>query len=516
MVVQSTGGGPIVFPIGKTPGGYAPITFPTSTANVQAEVIQGTPYTATSATSTFQRFSANNRYWQVQVVSGTVSTGTLNAGFNNTTVDGNLTNTASSPNDAITIGIKSGGANASGAYTQLNYAAGTTGHNVGTGGTINAGLATTLTVGGSPYYFVTGVNKVVVGAIVPPSATCFADQAVLNSSSVSPTLNATYQWNLGGTPISGATTATYTTPPLTANGNYSVTVDNSGTTPAYEPTTSATLPITLSPALQVSLTVILQGAYNTGTGLMSSNFTPAQLAAYYGPFTGSNAPTTINTGAGPYDYTTSLVNLDFVDRYPTGPVPLGAPVDVVQVGVRSSQTAVEDGLGTVIPNQRRLAWLYPNGTINEFKTAGSTLTNYVSFCGLATGNYYVVVRHRNHLPIMSKNPIAYTAGNNSSASIDLTNKANVMQAVANLQEGGYLFFQTNKLAMFAGKIGERDRTSARFINAYDFFHVYYVNGSGLTGFRQQDVNLDGVVNAADYQFIQLNVDNLYLSGVPTW
>lgn len=510
-ISRNAGAGPaMIFPIGTATGGYSPITLSpanyTAAATVTAEAVTGISFTPTSVSPNLQRLSTV-RFWRVAVAAGAdLSGGTIQGSFNTTNpIPDNVNNTATPAINAVSLGIKTGGVNATGNYTQMVFA--------GAGGSLPGNGSITVTSPGltssNTYYIITGVNRTVAGTITNPGAVCFGDQASLAVTGDNPggVGTPTYQWRRNGTDISGATGTGYTTDPLTAGDNFVRVLGNTSNSPSFEPNVTPTFTPTLNPALQVDVRAILQGAYDPNTGLMSSLITPSQFQNYYQ--VGGAAPYNMNVGAGPYDFATSLVNLPFVDRYPVAspPPPLGT-IDAIFIGLRSTLSTVQD----TIVNYRKLAWLQPNGSILEFKTAGTSPTPYVSFC-IGAGSYYVVVRHRNHLPMITANPVSLAVGANPV--VDFTVRTNVRQAIANVQEGGYLFFQTNRLAMFAGKVGERDRTSARFVNAFDYAHVFRANLT-IGAFLQQDLNFDNVVNAADLQLIQTNVDNLFLSGVPTW
>ena len=49
---------------------------------------------------------------------------------------------------------------------------------------------------------------------------------------------------------------------------------------------------------------------------------------------------------------------------------------------------------------RRAALLKSDGSVVDLDGSSQ-----VKFKGIVPGNYYIVVRHRNHLPIMSANPV---------------------------------------------------------------------------------------------------------------
>jgi len=101
------------------------------------------------------------------------------------------------------------------------------------------------------------------------------------------------------------------------------------------------------------------------------------------------------------------------------------------------------------------------------------------------GSYYVVVRHRNHLAIMSASAIAISA---AGATYDFTNAAN------KAYNEGMKLLATGKYGMYSG-----DASADKFINASDqSFHWRPQNGS--SGYKSGDFNLDGFVNASDITF----------------
>lgn len=127
------------------------------------------------------------------------------------------------------------------------------------------------------------------------------------------------------------------------------------------------------------------------------------------------------------------------------------------------------------------AWLCSDGTILAF---ADTTKGYVSFGGVPTGNYYVVVRHRNHLAIMSAAPVSL----NSSvppAVYDFTT------AQSQAFGANPMVFTGIHFAMISGNASNADAV----INALD--RVAARDNLGSTGYNPADLNLDGVVNALD-------------------
>ena len=131
---------------------------------------------------------------------------------------------------------------------------------------------------------------------------------------------------------------------------------------------------------------------------------------------------------------------------------------------------------------RRAAFLKSDGTIVD--TTGSSP---VLFNGLSEGNYYIVIRHRNHLAVMSKNSVSLSG---SSSLYDFTTAqeqaygTNPMKA---LSGGGF--------GMIAG-----DANGDGFISASDK-NISWFPQNGLIGYLSGDFNLDTFVICWRQKFI---------------
>jgi hypothetical protein len=114
-----------------------------------------------------------------------------------------------------------------------------------------------------------------------------------------------------------------------------------------------------------------------------------------------------------------------------------------------------------------------------------------SFSGLPAGEYYLVVKHRNHLSVMSRQKIMIEKG--IPVEYDFTDsqsKAYGENAMADLGDG--------KFGMVAG-----DGDANGVVNVLDFGTV--ANSILVRGYAQGDLDMNGVMNVLDYSFINRNM-----------
>lgn len=134
---------------------------------------------------------------------------------------------------------------------------------------------------------------------------------------------------------------------------------------------------------------------------------------------------------------------------------------------------------------RRAVFLKSDGSIVDLNGTSS-----ISLTGLVAGYYYLVVKHRNHLPIMSASPVALTE---VSTLYDFSNslgKAYGTNSMVSLGAGLYGLYS-----------GDGDLNGS--INVIDYGSV----GNNLfqTGYRLGDINMDGTINVLDYSKIGTNL-----------
>jgi hypothetical protein len=202
--------------------------------------------------------------------------------------------------------------------------------------------------------------------------------------------------------------------------------------------------------ISAKIKVFLEGPYN-GAAEMTTTLNTSTLI----PLNSNDAYSTVT-----YGYTESTV----------GSIPFPNIVDWVLVELRTGTAA-----GTKVAT--RAAFLKSDGTIVD--TDG---ISPVHFSSLLDGNYYIVIRHRNHLAIMSSSAIPL---NGSSTLYDFS--------TAQLQAYG-----TNPMVALSGGVFGMypgDASNDGQIDADDRALTW--NERNLTGYRDEDVTLDGQVDADD-------------------
>ncbi len=197
-----------------------------------------------------------------------------------------------------------------------------------------------------------------------------------------------------------------------------------------------------TPSVQLSVKVFLEGSYNTSTDEMNINLRTAGAI-----------PTT-----SPYS-----------DGHIVNPIPSNI-VDWVYVEIRSTTTEITSA---------RSAFLHKDGRIMD----DDGTTNFILMSG-AAGNYYIVVKHRNHLSVMSDNPHTLSAG--SSTLYDFT--TGDPNALAKYEGGEAAELETGIYGMFCG-----DADGSSTVDANDRSAAW--NNRNTSGYLTSDCCLSGTCDA---------------------
>lgn len=167
-----------------------------------------------------------------------------------------------------------------------------------------------------------------------------------------------------------------------------------------------------------------------------------------------------------HPYNTSPWNYSGDEKVIT--IPSGV-VDWVLLELRSS-------LSTVV--SRRAAFLKSDGTIVDLDG-----TSMVSFADISAGNYYLVVYHRNHLPVMSS---ATTSLSKSSSLYDFSNAMTKAYGTNPMKDMG-----SSRYGLYSGDANANGTISAIDRNSY--WRVQ----NGSTGYLSADFSMNGSVSSTD-------------------
>jgi hypothetical protein len=203
-------------------------------------------------------------------------------------------------------------------------------------------------------------------------------------------------------------------------------------------------------SITANLKVFLEGPYN-GSGTMTTMLNTNHLI----PLTSDSSYPTAT-----YSYSASVV----------GSIPDTNIVDWVFVELRN-------GPGSETKAASRAAFLKKDGTI-----VGTDGISPVTFPGLSPGNYYVVIRHRNHLAIMTASAIPLSS---SSALYDFTTSQSQAYGTNAMKDLGGGYFST-----YSG-----DANNDGQVDADD--RAFTWNERNLIGYEHEDVTMDGQVDADD-------------------
>jgi hypothetical protein len=163
-----------------------------------------------------------------------------------------------------------------------------------------------------------------------------------------------------------------------------------------------------------------------------------------------------------------------LSRFPMAQIPSQA-VDSINIEIRDSLVAASATVRKYQP-----AWLLTDGTIRSFT---DTTKNYLDF-EVISGNYYIVLYHRNHIPVISATTQALSSLSallyDFRTSLDKAYGTNAMKQLA---AGVY--------GLLSG-----DATGNGQVANTDINNVIRP-ALGQSGYRNGDINLNGQVQNSD-------------------
>jgi hypothetical protein len=307
-----------------------------------------------------------------------------------------------------------------------------------------------------------------------------------SSSSVTVSQLGCYTWSLNS--------VTYT-----VSGNYSLTYTN-----AIGCDSIVTLNLSITPGVYLNAKAILSGPYVTAAALMHDSLRVNGLIPTTEPYTASPYNKTAVGGTSGETVSNAILNVSGSN----------AIVDWVLVELRNALTN-----STVVANKRAL--IQRDGDI----VSSTDGTSPVYFPTVANGNYYVSVKHRNHLGVMSLNAISFSGCSTSSIDFTTSNAVYNISPTLNLlqrKQIGAVYAlwsgdgNNNKNVKYNGLSNDKDGL------------VYVIGVSTLNNtvsgvYRVEDVNMDGKIRYTntdnDKSVILNNVgvstpNNLYFQHTP--
>lgn len=290
-----------------------------------------------------------------------------------------------------------------------------------------------------------------------------------------PTAGATQGWDLLNSQTgaaAGANPYTYTRTGISALGVFAV-----GTRPVLSP-------------LLVSPKVFLQGPFNTGTGVMSDALRTLNLIPTSDPYASITGFT--HSGSGGGETTTASV------------VGSGAPAGNDAIVDWVFAQLHDGGTGAVVGT--RAVLVQRDGDLVE--TDG---VSPVNMAGFAAGNYYVSIRHRNHLAARSAGTLALaktttTPYNFTTATTQAFPGAVANPPLATLTAGVF--------GMYAGNANDDAVVKMTGLSGAnnDYLRLLNTLGSSTVSlpnvYSKQDLNMDGTVkmtglSAANNDYLRL-------------
>ncbi|MEZ5537269.1 MAG: right-handed parallel beta-helix repeat-containing protein [Thiolinea sp.] len=220
--------------------------------------------------------------------------------------------------------------------------------------------------------------------------------------------------------------------------------------------------------VRISVKALLQGAYKTTDGLMTDNLRASGVLPVSQPYT-----------AAPFNYPgNETINLDKITV--TGSE---AVVDWVLIELRSS-----DDPTVIVAAQSAL--ILRNGNVADAQLTGKEL----SFTGVAPGSYYVSLRHRNHLGVMTASPVALS---NRTELVDFTDpETEVYGTHSRIINGAVALLWTGDInqddqLILSGQGSDMNLILSAVLTAPG--NAAYNSSYQVPGYYAADLNMDGKI-----------------------
>lgn len=220
----------------------------------------------------------------------------------------------------------------------------------------------------------------------------------------------------------------------------------------------------------VQINALLQGAYDTN-GTMETLLTDNTLISLLQPY---------NQSPWNYDGTEMLTSLP------------AALTDWVLIELRP-----ENDIETVV-NQKAALLLNDGSIVDLAWITDPTVTGVLMDGDVPDGNYHIVVRHRNHLAVISDSPWAMP----NAQTINFYDTSIVLGGAPQLEDMGNGYH-----ALTAG-----DANGDGILSVADF-NIYTTNAAQINQYLPPDFNMDGNVTVGDFNLYQPNASKIGVSVV---
>ena len=257
-----------------------------------------------------------------------------------------------------------------------------------------------------------------------------------------------------------------------------MTLSLKGSAPCIGCSISPTGPIIINQPLNFNLAVkaILQGPYVASAGMMHDSLRVKNLIPLANPYSLLAGFTQV--GSGTETTTSSILSVGGTN----------AIVDWVLIELRNASNPSQ-----IVATKAGL--IQRDGDVVSPVDGTSAL----QFTGIPAGNYYVSIRHRNHLGAMSANPVLLGS---TTATVDLTNAAQPAYKLTGVTSSNYpQFVSGNKAMLWAGNAAfnnqvifqgpNNDADMIFFTIISDPLNTQVISNFIYRGYNQSDVNMDG-------------------------
>jgi hypothetical protein len=247
---------------------------------------------------------------------------------------------------------------------------------------------------------------------------------------------------------------------------------------------SPSVSVTFTPWMSFDIKVLLEGAYQTITGLMQTTLNQRGLLPGQTPIGQFAIPTPQGQPFKGLPWNYAGTEGDTVTTYPT------TVVDWVLISLRTDSTSSTNAF-------RMAGWLHSDGHVS-----------FITPCfNIPNGSYFVLVEHRNHVGVLS--PTKLTAINSLITQDFTTNDSYIRTnppSTGQKLKGG-------KWVMLSGD-GKKDTPTTNYDVNFNDAQLWKIQSGIFDQYLYGDHNMDADINFSDSFLWKLNSGKY--SGVPHW